>query len=368
MNARNLIIGIIVIAIIGGAFLATGGSELIAPKPTPTPITALNELDYIVTASGTLLPAKRANLGFANYGRVVRVAVKQGDQVKPGDVLARLDTTELEAAIVAARANLAVVRAGATKEEIAVAQATLANAQAQLAKARAPASPEEIAIARAALERAAFNLRDAQSQYDRVKNDPQVGMYPQSAALHLATQEYRTAEARYQQVAKGATAEDIRISETAVTVAQANLNRVQAGARAEEIAAAQARVDQSIAALNAATLVAPFAGTIVAVNVREGETVMPGVAIVTLGDLSALRLETDDLSETNIARVIENQNVDVTFEALPGKKFQCKVITIAPIASAKQGGTNYTVTIEIANLDRALRWGMTGYIEINTKQ
>jgi hypothetical protein len=44
------------------------------------------------------------------------------------------------------------------------------------------------------------------------------------------------------------------------------------------------------------------------------------------------------------------------------------VTYIAPMASAKQGGTNYTIYVEFDNLDPALRWGMTGHIEINTKQ
>ncbi len=368
MSLKNGLIGLVVVVVLGGAFWVSGGSNFIAPKPTPTPIAALSELDDLVTASGTLLPVKRANMSFKMIGQVVEVKVKTNDVVKAGDVLVRLEAFELEAAVAAARAQLKQLQVGVSKEDIAVAQANLANAQAQLAKVRAPVAVEDVAMARASLERAAAILRDAQSQYDRVRNDPQVGMYPQSQAMHLATQDYRIAEARYAQVSKGATVEDVRIAETAVTVAQANLERVKVGARAEEIAAAQARLDAALATLNAATLTAPFAGTIATMNVREGEAVTPGVPVLSLGDLSALRLETDDLSETSIARVKIGQRAVVTFEALPGKKFDGQVIAIAPIASAKQGGTNYTVTIQVDNLDAALRWGMTGHVEINTKQ
>ncbi|MBI5305027.1 MAG: efflux RND transporter periplasmic adaptor subunit [Chloroflexi bacterium] len=367
MSKRNVFIGIILLIVVVGAFLATGGSNPLAPKSTPTPVAAFDELDYLVTASGTLLPIKRANLGFTVPGKIVKVEVAENDVVKPGAVLARLEAAELEAAVAAARAQLAQLKAGPTKEDIAIAQATLANAQAQLAKVRAPVVVEDVAIARAALESTAAIMRDAQSQYDRVRNDPQVGMYPESQKLHLATQEYRIAEARYKQVTKGAIAEDVRIAESAVNVAQANMNRVQAGARPEEIAAAQARLDQALAALNATILTAPFGGTIAALNAREGETVAPGVSVITLGDLSALRLETDDLSETSIARVKIGQSVTVTFEALSGKKFNGTVLSIAPIASAKQGGTNYTVTVQVEKLDPVLRWGMTGHVEINTR-
>jgi multidrug efflux pump subunit AcrA (membrane-fusion protein) len=181
MNTRNIIIGIVMVILVGIAFLAFGGSAVFAPKPTPTPNPALQELENIVTASGTLVPVKRASIAYtgAMPARARRVAVQPGDMVKAGDVLIQLDATEEEAAVSAARATLAQLRAGATKEEIAVAQANLDAAKAQLAKVRAGATPEELAIARANLERAAAVLRDAQSQYDRIKDDPQRGMYPQ---------------------------------------------------------------------------------------------------------------------------------------------------------------------------------------------
>lgn len=369
MSARNIIIAILIISGLGIAFLTLGGgSTMLVPKPTPTPNPALQDLENIVNASGTLIPVQRASIAYAGAmpARVQRVAVKPGDMVKAGDVLIQLDAAEEQAAVNAARAVLAQLRAGATKEEIAVAQANLDAAKAQLAKVRAGATPEELSIARANLERAAAVLRDAQSQYDRIKDDPQRGMYPQSQALHLATQEYRIAEARYQQLVKGPTPEDIRIAEANVAIAQANLERVKAAARPEEIAVAQARLEQAQSALALKTLIAPFAGTIAAVNVKEGETVTPGVPLVIIGDLSRMRLESDDLSETNIARVRIGQTATVTFDALPGKSFRGKVTYIAPMATAKQGGTNYTIYIEFESLDPALRWGMTGHIEINT--
>ena len=381
MTKRNIIIGIVVLVAVGG-FLAMGGGASLSPKPTPTPdLAALSEFDNLVTASGTLLPAKRANLAFKIPGQVVEVAVKAGDSVKKGAALLRLDAAELDAAVAQAKAavalaqaNLDQLKSGASKEEIAAAEANLNTARAQLAKVRASVTPEDLAIAKAGLDRAAAGLKDAQSAYDKVKDDPAVGMYPQSAAYQAAIQQYQIAEATFLKVVKGASAEDIRIAEAAVAAAQANLDRVKAPARAEEIAAAQARLDQAQgvmrqaqASLAAATLVAPFDGTVAAVNVKDGETVTPGFVVIALGDLANLRLETDDLSETNIARVKLAQPVNVTFEALPGKTFTGTVTQIAPISTPKQGGTNYTVTVEFDKLDPVLRWGMTGHIEINAK-
>lgn len=367
MTRRNLLVAVIVIVVLGAAFLLSGGASTFTPKATPTPSADLNELDNLITASGTLLPVQRAGLSFKVQGQVLQVVVHAGDKVKKGDALVRLDAADARAAVAIAQAQLDLVKAGATKEEVAASQATLQVAQAQLAKVRAGPTMEDLVMAKATLERSQSALKDAQSAYDKVKDDPAVGMYPQSQVLETAVQQYKIAEASYAKVLKGAAPEDIRIAEANVTAAQANVDRVKAGARAEEVTAAQARLEQASTALAAMTLTAPFDGLVAAVNVKEGEMATPGVTVITLGDVTHLQLETDDLSESNIARVTLGQPVRVTFEALSGKSFQGKVVQIASISTPKQGGTNYTVTVEFEKLDPVLRWGMTGHIEINTK-
>ncbi len=382
MTVRNIIVGLLVLGVLVVGFFAVGGGSMLSPKPTPTPIAALSELENLVTASGTLVPVTRANLSFKVPGEAIKVNAKAADVVKKGDVLIQLDASALEAAaaqakaaVALAQANLDQLKAGASKEDIAAAEANLNTAKAQLAKVRAGASTEDIAMAKASLDRAATALKNAQADYDRIKDDPYAGMYPQSLAYQAATEQYRIAEAQYQKVVKGASAEDVRLAEAGVTVAQTALDRVKAQARPEQIAAAQAQLEQeqaaqrqAQAALAEASLSAPFLGTVAAINVKEGEMVSPGVPVIILGDLSQLRLETDDLSETNITRIKVGQVASVTFEALSDKPFTGKVTYISPISSQKQGGTNYTVYIEFDKLDPALRWGMTGHIEINAKQ
>ncbi len=331
MNKRILIAGGVAVLVVGGLlFSGAGGSaNPLAPRPTPTAILALSEIDATVSASGTLLPAKRANLAFKTGGQVTQVSAKTGDKVKKSDPLIKLDAADLEA-------------------NVASAQIGVDSAKAQLAKLRAGAAKEDIAIAKANLDRATSALRDAQAAYDKVKGNEFIGMLPQSRALEAAYQDITTAQARYDQVLKGASADDLKIAEIAVSAADVRLN-------------------QAKTALAATLLVAPFDGTVVDVKIKEGEFVSPGAPIVSLGDLTTLQIETDDLSETNIGRVQIGQAVKVSFEAMPGKIFNGKVAHIAPIATAKSGGTNFTVTITLDALDAVLRWGMTGHVEIKTK-
>lgn len=367
MSKRTLIVVVMVIVLIGGGFFVAGGGSF-AAKPTPTPAADIADLESLVTASGTLVPVNRANLAFKVGGPVTAVHVRAGDQVKQGDVLVETDHAQLQAAVQVAQANLDQLKAGATEQEIAVAEANLDAARSQLAKVQAPATVEQVQIAKAGLDSAAAALSDAQSEYDKVKDDPEVGSYPQSATLHQAALDYSVAQAHWMQVVKGASAEDIRVAQTAVAVAQAEMDRVRAGPRPEQIAAAQAQLDEAKAALADTAVRAPFDGLVASVAVRQGETAAPGVPVVTIGDNSKLRLETDDLAESSIARVKLGQQVSVTFEALAGRIFQGKVTFIAPISSEKQGGTNYATYVEIADLDPTLRWGMTGHVEIDTRQ
>jgi HlyD family secretion protein len=106
--------------------------------------------------------------------------------------------------------------------------------------------------------------------------------------------------------------------------AQAQLDLLKAGATAEQIAVAEAGIAQAQTALDAAMLAldrtevrAPFAGTVGSLDTRVGELIVAGQPLVTLGDLATLRVETTDLDEIDVAKVIIGQQVDVSFDALP---------------------------------------------------
>ena len=149
---------------------------------------------------------------------------------------------------------------------------------------------------------------------------------------------------------------------------------MKAGPTTEQIAVAEANAAQmraaaelAQAALDKTRLVAPFGGTVGGVYARAGEMFSAGQAVLSLGDLTVLRVETTDLSEVDVARVTVGQPVNVTFDGLPGKTLQGRVTRIAPMSSSGQGGVNYTVIVELDQLDPALKWGMTAFADIQVK-
>jgi HlyD family secretion protein len=200
-------------------------------------------------------------------GRLIEVAVKEGDRIKAGDVVARLDDTDTaiqtkraQAERDQAVAQLRLLQAGARAEDIRQARAQVDSAQAEVAAAEA-----ELQSARADLAR--FEALLASNAGSRKQRD--------DAATKVAVADARVNSAR----------ERVRAAAEA-------LARLRAGARAEEIAAARARVaatEAQIAALakaqTDALLKSPVAGFVTAKLADAGEVIARGTPVAVVTDL-----------------------------------------------------------------------------------
>jgi RND family efflux transporter MFP subunit len=174
---------------------------------------------------------------------------------------------------------------------------------------------------------------------------------------------------------------DTTLLEAKVKEAEANLAvaKVQVdylkriGTDEVHLASAQAEMDRAQALLDSAnttlatqaTLVAPFAGTIVSVDISPAETVVPGGVIVTMGDLSNFQVETQDLSERDVPRVQVGQTARVFIEPL-NDEFTGKVVDISRISSTVGGDVVFKVTIDLDQQPRGLLWGMSADAKIET--
>lgn len=391
---KTMRMGLLVLAML---LSGCGGGAQATPTPEAVDVTP------VVSVTGKVVPATWANVSAQAGGLVVEVLVRPGDVVTAGAPLVRLDPTDAqlavqqaEAALEAAQAQLALLQAGPRPSEIAAAQAQVKEAEAAVTQAiaqrdqlAAGTTNAEIAAARARVAEATAQQRKAQEAHDQTlkcydrpdgsKYCPLLGPMEEQAryALEAANAALAAAQAQLDALLAGAD-DQKRAANAAVALAlarrdaaQAQLDRLQAGAKPEEIAVAQANVHQAEAALRAAQAAldrceirAPFAGTVGAVAVRVGELVAPGQPLVTLGDLSALQIETTDLDEVNVARVAVDQRVTVTFDAIEGRVFTGRVARIYPMAEPGAGGVNYTAIILLDELDPAVRWGMTAFVDI----
>jgi HlyD family secretion protein len=207
------------------------------------------------------------------------------------------------------------------------------------------------------------------------------------AALNLLTAENQVVEA--QDALNDATEElaDLRAGPTALEVAQAkdtvaqaeyslaraqdDLGEIEAGPDANDVQvaqasydAAQAALEEAQATLDAATMVAPFDGTVISVGAEVGDLVSSGTNIVTVADLSQLRVLAN-VDETDISQVEVGQPVQITFDAFPGRQFQGKVLEVPLQGTLSQNVVTYEVPISLEETEGvALKSGMTANLTI----
>jgi len=174
----------------------------------------------------------------------------------------------------------------------------------------------------------------------------------------------------YESLGEGPSEADIALLEAQLAAAHRKYEAYQDGPDPDAVAMAEARLKNAEAQLKVArnalegiTLAAPISGSAVSVDIIPGDTVLPGQTVITLADLSELRVETTDLSERDVAQVAVGQNVSVYIEALdidvPGS-----VVRISPQADVVGGDVVYTVVIKLDEQPVGLRWGMTVEVAI----
>ncbi len=393
------------------AALATAQARLAQVKAGARP-QELEAAEQEVAAAKANLSVAQAGLEAAQAARDQAQAALKGartgrDAAQAALKSAQAEVASAQAGVAAAKAELTLLKAGASERERAIAKLEIDQARNNLWGAQAQRDSiggavdrgemrkADLDAAEAAVGNAHVAMQIAELRYEELEAGPrkeevdraQAQVDAAQAALKRAEAQVEAAQAQLQgaeaQVAVAqaqlaaaeaqvATAKaQVKGAEAQVAQAQARRDLLKAGARAEDVALAEAQVKEAQAALEAARaalsdaqLVAPFAGTVARLEVREGEVVAPGQPILYLGDLSELQVETTDLSEVDIAGVKVGQPVDITFDALPERKLTGRVKRIEPIATPSKGGTNYTVIISFDELDPDLRWGMTAFVDI----
>lgn len=331
------------------------------------------DISATVSATGSILPEREISLPFKSTGAIVEVRAAVGEKVRAGDVLARLDTTDLKMAVRQAEiglrqaeAQLAQLQEGPNEVDVAAAQAALASAQSAYRQAQKGPDKDQLAAAQAQVDQAKVQRDQAAQAYDKIKDRPDVGLLPQSLQLQQATIAYETALANYRVAARPTNASQVAAAQAQVAQAQANLDRLSRGASASQLAVAQAGIEQAKLALEQAQrrvadadLVAPWDGTIIAVNAVEGALAQPGQPAFQISDTSRYHLDVL-VDEIDIAGISSGQPVTIEIDALPEQTLSGVVQLISPAAQRLQtGGVSYTVRLAIDPTDVALRTGMS---------
>jgi HlyD family secretion protein len=354
------------------------------------------DIAEVVEATGNLAPVSQVDVTFSIAGTLDEVRVKTGDKVTEGQILAVLDTTDLElqlaqseAAVRVAEANLEKVLTGARAEDITVTENSVYQAytNVQQQEVTLSAATER---ARLAWVQSANSLRDAQQAYENIywdnrkledkigaENVPDINYDNEEKARRAV----ENAEAAMEQArlsyesAKEQQDATLRTARSQVSTAQANLEKLTAGPQPTDINAAQAQVEQSRASLavtqnqlEKATLRAPFSGIVAKVLIDAPNPVSQATAILVLMDPTAYQVDVE-VDEVDISRVEVGQRVRITLDAVQGISLTARVQEIALTPSAAGGVVTYRVRVQLGAVEEAaVRAGMTANVQVVTNE
>ncbi|MCP4543233.1 MAG: HlyD family efflux transporter periplasmic adaptor subunit [Chloroflexi bacterium] len=401
MQKRQMLVGLLVLVTVvllagcGGA----AATETVAPEDVPI---VASGADNKVVAEAVIEPDRWSELRFDVGGDVVEVLVQEGDVVAEGDLLAHLETTDLERAVAQAELSLNQTQVGLDQARLRLEQLQEPADEADIRQAEHAVEQAAAALVAAQLDRTAVvnstltneSLEDAQELYvemqhrynvrveryesgeepdywyvdqaqermddaklnlDRIKQQGSAQLQDVRNAVAQAQQSQQEAQDALDQLLKDADPLDVAAAQKDIDAAQL------------DVEAAELRLEEAHSNLENAQLIAPFASVVAAVNVDPGDRVSSGEVAIVLATLDQLLARTVDLTELDVARVMEGQPVVVTVDALPNDEFQGHVIRIGLQSVDYRGDVTYPVYVELDDAVRELLWGMTAMVEIETQ-
>lgn len=322
-RGKKALIGTGLVVVLAGmgyanfAFRRTTATEVTVEK------IATHDLEAIVSASGKIRAKKTVNISAETMGKVVNLAVAEGERVRKGQLLLEIDPRNLETMVQNREASVA-----SAKSQLDQTRAQIANSRVALQQARDTLRRQED------MWRAGLIPRDT---YERAQNDVKM----RETDLLVSEQSVRTQEQR-------------------IKVEEANLN--------------SARYD-----LNKVRMESPIDGLVTKRNVEEGETAVvgtmnnAGTVLLTIADMSVIETEIE-VDETDVPHVQVGQPAKIEIDAFPDREFPGRVtevgnspITATGTAASTQGrATNFKVVVQIEGDVPDVRPGFTCTATITT--
>ena len=309
-----------------------------AARNVPTSIARVARLAPTLALSGIIAPLQNVAISSPLQEPAAAVFVREGDRVRRGDVLARLDTSDLEASL---RSQLAVADADDQKTKQSSYQAQLAYGQ----------SPDTVAQAVAALNQTRESLVDATRDLQRDAVLLRQGFISQQTYDHERTQ-VLSDEAAVESAR--ATLGSARLSGRVNGTPRSGLQAATVASAAAEARAARVAAEGNRVQIARGTIVSPIDGVVVNRNLNPGE--LPGTR--TLFTVQALARVYADLnaSSADVFRLRPGARVRLETTNSPRAHYEGKVVAV--LGQVEPGATNFTVKVLVADADGALPAGV----------
>jgi HlyD family secretion protein len=323
MKLRGKWVWLVIFAtVVGAALFVT-----LRPKAIAVIHPTVGRVVQTVVASGQLMPPAEIRIGALVSSTAVEVPVREGDSVRAGQLLLKLDDAEAQASLQQAQANLAAARAG----------------RSELTKLSAPA-------AEARLIEADAQLAQAKTRLAREKN-----LFRDGVTTQVALEEAETAAALAQAQRQAA---DLQVK-------AASQGGSQAASIAASIASAQAQVALATEKLKRHTILSPSDGVVLARSIEPGDAVLSGASLFVLSATGQTRIRIEP-DERNLALLAIEQPAVASAEAFPDQQFEARLQYIAPSVDPQRGTVE--VRLVVPEPPDYLRPHMTVSVEIEVAQ
>ena len=346
------------------------------------------------------------DLAFKIPGKIDKLLVDEGDQVKSGQLIASLEKQDLLAQKAKAEATLESTQTRipallkniemqdqSTLQEISQAESAVEAAHARLQQLLTGSRPQEIQQAKAVLEQTQADLVKRKADMDRAQRlfkDNYISAQDWDSAKNaydVAAANQKKAEENYALVVEGPRKEEIDAARAQWEQSRASLKlararRIQVDVLKQELVTAQAQVKEAASTIEVintqieySNLYAPISGVVLVKNTEAGEFIVPGGAVATLGDVAKPWLKAY-INEPDLGKVKPGQKVSVTTDSYPKKVYPGKIIFISSEAEFTPKNVQtakervklvYRIKVNLENPHGELKPGMPADARIHTK-
>jgi HlyD family secretion protein len=320
----GIVLVIVALVLFSGWMLRRGPVNVRAEKVTR------QQIANIISTNGKIEPVSNFEAHAVAPAMVKRVLVKEGDQVKPGQLLIQLDDADARAQAAKARAELR-------------------GAEADLHAIQSGGTQEELLTNRSELIKAQAERDEAQRNLQATKRLQQSG---------------------------AASPAEVQEAQSRLTKAEAQVQLLQSRQTgrfsSQDLAKVQAAADQARAAYSAAeellknaNVRAPFAGTVYQLPIKPGSYQSPGSLLVQMANLDKLQVRAF-VDEPEIGRLAKGQEVEISWDAIPGHVWHGTLTRVPTVVTTLGTRSVGEITSEIPNNDRRLLPNVNANVSIIT--
>ena len=305
-----------------------------------------------------IIEGTEVNLSPAVSGNISYMCCDEGDSVKEGEVTFKLESNDLMALVEQARAGVKKAMA-----EIKVSESAIENSRANIESSEA-----DIKTALADTEKARVQMELAKKEMDRA-NTLYKQEFVSKDSLDVAVTQYNASLADY---ASSKSRISSANSKKDAAVAQLNTSESQLKSAESDLKQSEANLAYNLARLDYATITSPISGIVVLKALEKGETVSPGMTVLTIVDMKDLYARVD-IDETLIDNVVLNSEALISPEGTPRRIFKgwvseigryAEFATQKEVTRGRQDIKTFRVKIKFGDTGGVLKPGMTVEVEI----